>query len=141
MVDENYWATNTSDMSLEERATILIEKAVWEFHQNLSQQGYDMECVVVNPGIVTGPMLLRNVGETQKMIADIVTGQISSLPQVHLNMVDVKNVASGHLAALENGNDGDRYALSEGTYFLPKLAQHLSDEFSQLGYQVTTSET
>ena len=100
-----------------------------------------MQCVIVNPGLVTGPMLLRNVEESQRLFEDIVTGKTSSLNQLYLNIVDVGDAATGHLAALEKGLDGHRYALTEGTYFLPKLAKHLSDEFSQMGYDVTTAET
>ena len=68
------------------------------------------------------------------------TGKLSSIPKNYFPWIDVRDAADAHLAALEKGKDGSRYALVENTYFYPQIGEILYDEFSQMGHSVTTGQ-
>jgi len=48
---------------------------------------------------------------TGSMIRGIATGRFRAYPRIGLNVVDVRDVARGHVLALEHGHPGERYLL------------------------------
>jgi len=73
--------------------------------------GGDIEVVAVNPTTVVGPGD-RKPTPSGKMIRDLVQGRIIGyMHGAGINVVDVRDVARGHLLALERGRPGERYIL------------------------------
>jgi dihydroflavonol-4-reductase len=72
-----------------------------------------VEVVVVNPSYVFGPPVDRSqAGETStRAIGNYVMGRLPATVDGQINMVDVRDVASGHLKAAERGKPGERYVL------------------------------
>lgn len=66
--------------------------------------------VVVNPAMVIG---VRDIKPTPsgKMIVDIVNGKMPGYIDGGINLVDVEDVARGHILAAQKGRTGDRYIL------------------------------
>jgi dihydroflavonol-4-reductase len=79
------------------------EQVCWHYAKS------GLEVVVANPSIVLGP------GEwTQKarpLVALAARGLLRFWPEGGCNIVDVRDVAAGHLAAFERGRSGERYLL------------------------------
>jgi len=48
---------------------------------------------------------------TGAMIRGVVTGRYRAFPRIGVNVVDVRDVARGHVLALEHGRPGERYLL------------------------------
>jgi dihydroflavonol-4-reductase len=72
-----------------------------------------VEVVVVNPSYVFGAPLDRSQpGETStRMIGNYLRGRMPAVIDGEINVVDVGDVAAGHLLAAERGRAGERYVL------------------------------
>jgi dihydroflavonol-4-reductase len=72
-----------------------------------------VEVVVVNPSYVFGPPVDRSQkGETStRAIGNYLLGRLPATVDGQVNVVDVRDVASGHLKAAERGSPGERYVL------------------------------
>jgi dihydroflavonol-4-reductase len=73
----------------------------------------DVEVVIVNPSYVFGVPVDRSApGETStRMIGNYMRGRLPALVDGDTNVVDVRDVAKGHLLAAERGTPGERYVL------------------------------
>jgi dihydroflavonol-4-reductase len=72
-----------------------------------------VEVVVVNPSYVFGaPVDRSQPGETStRMIGNYLLGRLPAVVDAQTNVVDVRDVAKGHLLAAERGGPGERYVL------------------------------
>lgn len=66
--------------------------------------------VIVNPTMPLGPWDLKPT-PTGQVIVDFLNGRMPGYVDTRLNVVDVRDVARGHLLALEKGRPGERYIL------------------------------
>jgi dihydroflavonol-4-reductase len=82
--------------------------------------------VVVNP---TAPVGERDVKPTAtgKMIVDFLNRRMSAYVDTGLNLVDVRDVAAGHLLAAERGRPGERYILGRENLTLRQIGELLSE--------------
>jgi dihydroflavonol-4-reductase len=73
----------------------------------------DLEVVSVNPAYVLGAALNRSLpGETStRIVANYLRGRLPAIVDSHTNVVDVEDVARGHLLVAEKGRPGERYIL------------------------------
>ena len=69
-----------------------------------------LEGYVVNPTAAIGPGDRRPT-PTGRLIVDAMAGRIRAYVDTGLNIIDVRDVAAGHLLALERGEPGRRYIL------------------------------
>jgi dihydroflavonol-4-reductase len=71
------------------------------------------EVVIVNPSYVFGAPVDRSApGETStRMIGNYLRGRLPAVVDGETNVVDVRDVAKGHLRAAERGTAGERYVL------------------------------
>jgi dihydroflavonol-4-reductase len=72
-----------------------------------------VEVVIVNPSYVLGvPVDRSQPGETStRTIAHYMRGRLPAVVDGDTNLVDVEDVAAGHLLAAERGKPGERYVL------------------------------
>jgi dihydroflavonol-4-reductase len=73
-----------------------------------AREGYPV--VIVNPSAPVGECD-RKPTETGKMILDFLNRKMPAYIDTGLNLVDVRDVAEGHLAAFRLGRPGERYIL------------------------------
>jgi dihydroflavonol-4-reductase len=73
----------------------------------------EVEVVIVNPSYVFGVPVDRSApGETStRMIGNYMRGRLPALVDGETKIVDVRDVAKGHLLAAERGTPGERYVL------------------------------
>ena len=74
---------------------------------------HGVEVVIVNPSYVFGVPVDRTApGETStRMIGNYLRGRLPAVVDGETNVVDVRDVAKGHLRAAERGRPGERYVL------------------------------
>ena len=86
-----------------------------------------MELTVVNPGPVFGPTLSGNLGASLDIFKQMISGKMPMVPQVGINMSDVRDIAEIHVLAMENPSaNGKRFIVTtENTYTFQELAQIL----------------
>jgi len=88
----------------------------------LAAQGLPL--VVVNPSFVLGPG--DPTGTSMRLVERFLTGGIPVYVDGGLNIVDVRDVAAGHLLADEKGGAGERYILAGRNFTLDRLFADLS---------------
>lgn len=89
-----------------------------------AKQGQDI--VIVNPSSPIGTMDIKPT-PTGDIILRFLRRQMPAYVDTGLNFIDVRDVARGHLLALEKGKGGDRYILGHQNLSLKQLLEILSD--------------
>ncbi len=82
--------------------------------------------VIVNPTFPVGPRDIKPT-PTGRMILDFLNHRMPAYMETGMNVVDVENVATGHLLALEKGRIGERYILGGKNMRMAELLQLLSE--------------
>lgn len=82
--------------------------------------------VIVNPSTPVGAADLKPT-PTGKMIVDFLNGKMWGFIDTGLNLVDVDDVAAGHLLAAEKGRVGEKYILGNANLTLPQILMILSE--------------
>ena len=87
------------------------------------QAGQDV--VIVNPSSPIGPLDIKPT-PTGDIILRFLRRQMPFYLDTGLNFIDVRDVARGHLLALEKGRKGDRYILGHENLTLKQLLDRLA---------------
>jgi len=82
-----------------------------------------VEVVIVNPSYVLGvPVDRLQPGETStRIVANYLRGRLPAVVDGGTTIVDVRDVAAGHVAAAERGKPGERYVLGAHNTSWPDL--------------------
>jgi dihydroflavonol-4-reductase len=96
------------------RSKLLAEHVALEF----AERGFPV--VIVNPTAPVGDHDFKPT-PTGKIVVDFVRGAIPAYVDTGLNVVDVRDVARGHLAACERGIPGERYILGAENLTLQQI--------------------
>ncbi len=101
------------------RSKLLAERAA------LSAAADGMPVVIVNP---TAPIGARDFKPTPtgKIVKDFLSGRLPAYVSTGLNLVDVHDVARGHLLAAERGVPGERYLLGAENLTMREILQALA---------------
>jgi dihydroflavonol-4-reductase len=101
------------------RSKYMAEKAVMD----MAREG--LPAVVVNPSAPVGPWDVKPT-RTGQIILDSLKGRMFAYMNTGLNLVDVEDVAMGHVLALEKGKAGERYILGNENLTLHEVLDMLS---------------
>ncbi len=83
------------------------------------------DIVIVNPSTPIGPLDIKPT-PTGDIILRFLRRQMPAYVNTGLNIIDVRDVAQGHLLALEKGKTGERYILGNKNLSLKALLEELS---------------
>jgi dihydroflavonol-4-reductase len=90
------WSDTSARIGAYAKSKTLAERAAWD-----AVAGGAMELTVVNPGAVFGPSLGAQVdGQSVALVTDMIRGKMPMIPDVAMGMVDVRDVARLHVAAM-----------------------------------------
>ena len=104
--DESHWLDPADAAGPYELSKLRAERAV---HALVREEG--LPAVIVNPTAPIGPLDLRPT-PTGRLIRDAASGRLPGyMRSAGLNIVDVRDVAQGHLLAWRRGRIGERYIL------------------------------
>ncbi len=124
--DESDWS-NPDLCSPYPKSKTLAERAAWDFMQQL-EEGDKFALTVLNPSAVTGPMLSSDIGTSNELILQMVSGAMPAVPKIHMGFVDVRDVAKAHVAAMtSSATDNNRIILSETEMYFSEMGQILRD--------------
>lgn len=126
-INESNWTDPEGErVSAYEASKTLAERAAWDFaatHTN-------MKITVINPAAVMGPALDGNYGTSLKYVERFLAGTDPMVPNARLSVVDVRDVARMHVAAISNDMSiGERYIAAAGMTSMPEVAEALAREF------------
>ena len=97
----------------------MAEKAVMEMAQD------DLPVVIVNPSAPVGPWDVKPT-RTGQIVLDFLKGRMFGYMDTGLNLVDVEDVAMGHVLALSKGTPGERYILGSKNMTLKEVLASLA---------------
>ena len=90
------WSDTDANIGAYAKSKTLAERAAWE-----SAKIGSMALTVINPGAVFGPSLGSKIeGQSVTMMTKMITGKIQMIPDIAMGMVDVRDVARLHVAAM-----------------------------------------
>jgi dihydroflavonol-4-reductase len=101
------------------RSKYLAEEEVLKF----ARAG--LPIVIVNPSAPVGAGDVKPT-PTGQMIVDFMKGRMFAYIETGMNLIDVDDVAAGHLAAMERGRIGERYILGNKNLTLKEIFEILS---------------
>ncbi len=102
------------------RSKYLAEQEVLRY----AQRG--LPVVIVNPSFPVGPWDIKPTPSGQ-IIVNFLRGKIPAYVDTGLNVVDVEDVAIGHILAAEKGRIGERYILGHANLTLLEMFQLLEE--------------
>ena len=91
----------------------------------LAMAAAGLPVVIVNPTAPVGAWDVKPT-PTGRIILDFIRGRLPVLLDTGLNLVDVADVAAGHVLALERGQPGERYILGNCNLTLGEVVDMLS---------------
>jgi len=118
--DENEPCTLTDMTGAYKRSKFLGEQVALEF----ARKGFPV--VIVNP---TAPMGDHDFKPTPtgQIVSDFLRGATPAFIDTGLNIVNVRDVALGHILACERGKPGERYILGSENLTLRQILQQLAE--------------
>ena len=116
--DTNWTDLNNPHISPYDISKTMAEKFLWEYTSKLDKSK-NIEVCSINPVIVVGPSLSKDVGVSNIVVKKLLDGTSPMVPRFGLHLVDVKDVADMHLEAMINPKAaGKRFLLcSESLWF------------------------
>jgi dihydroflavonol-4-reductase len=92
----------------------------------LSNNDDDLQVVVVNPCAPVGPWDVKPT-PTGRIPLHFARGRIPGYLSTGMNLVDVSDVAQGHILAMEQGKPGERYILGHRNLTLREVFEMLAE--------------
>ncbi|WP_159931007.1 aldehyde reductase [Oceanicoccus sp. KOV_DT_Chl] len=126
---ENDWTDpHLSRLSTYFKSKTLAERAAWDF---VSKQEKDsnMALTCIHPSMIIGPSLSNDIGISNQLIEQLITGAAPATIALHFGYVDVRDVAAAHILAMKNKrSDGHRFIISEQELWIKDAARLLRDQ-------------
>ncbi|OJX48619.1 aldehyde reductase [Devosia sp. 66-22] len=96
------------------------ERAAWEL---VDAAGRHADLATINPGAIFGPLLDEDPGTSVGLLKRMFDGSLPAAARVAFIVVDVRDVAAAHVAAMTSeAARGRRFPMGNGTYTLMELA-------------------
>lgn len=102
------------------RSKFLAEQAAFKAAEN------GLPVVIVSPTLPIGPGD-RKITPPTHMILDFINTKMPAYLECGFNLIDVRDVATGHILAAEQGRYGERYILGHENIPLSKLLQMIEE--------------
>ena len=103
------------------------ERAAWQIAE---RHGRPADLAVINPGAIFGPLLDEDPGTSAVLIQRLLNGSMPAAPDMAFTLIDVRDVAALHVAAMirpEAG--GHRFPSGNGTFSFMEIAAMLRPAF------------
>ncbi|MFX0578085.1 SDR family oxidoreductase [Nocardia nepalensis] len=117
-----------------QKSKTLAERAAWDFAAKSS-----LELVVVNPGMVLGPLQSAATSTSHEPVRRLLARDAPGSPRVGWAVVDVRDLAVAHRLALEAPDAvGNRYICAGEHIWMAEMGRQLAEEFGPRGFRVPT---
>lgn len=128
--DESDWSDpDAPTATAYDASKTLAERAAWEF---VGGEGAGMALSVVNPALVLGPPVGDEWGTSVALVSRLLQRKDPMLPKFGLPIVDVRDVATAHLRALERPEAaGGRHILADRFMWFPEIAETLARAYPE----------
>lgn len=135
LTTEKDWTdVSVTGLSVYEKSKLLAERQAWNY---INKPAVDLEFVTVNPVAIMGPSLDKHVSGSFDLLKNLVQGQ--RMPNLPLNVVDVRDVVDLHIKAMETPEaNGERFiATEDGQISMKEIASLIQNKRPSLAKKVT----
>tara|TARA_R110002110_G_scaffold239937_2_gene455979 strand:+ start:166 stop:1197 length:1032 start_codon:yes stop_codon:yes gene_type:complete len=109
------------------RSKTIAEKAAWDY---VKGEGAGLELATVNPSAVLGPVLSGDFSASLELLTQLLSGALPATPNLGFQIVDVRDVAATHVAAMETPEAAGERFIAAGEYqWFRDIARTLRDEY------------
>lgn len=135
VADKSMWADeNDPQFDAYRVSKILAEKAAWDF---MNHEGGKTGFATILPGAIFGPVLTLDGLGSVKIIADLLNGSPRLVPKLGLWIVDVRDLADLHIAAMESKfAPGQRFYGVGEFMWMDDMARMMRDRLGSAGAKV-----
>lgn len=137
-ITEKDWTDpNEKGLSSYNKSKVMAERAAWDFIKN---EGGNLELSVINPVAIFGPSLGPDISSGFELLRKLLTGSMKAVPNLIMNIIDVRDVADLHIRAMTNPKaKGQRFlALAGGKISMPEIAVLLKKKMPEVAHNVST---
>ncbi|COI40557.1 SDR family oxidoreductase [Weissella confusa] len=136
---EEDWTDITNTEHPYQISKTAAERAAWQF---IAEHGGDMEMTAINPVGVMGPILGKDFSHSNQTVRQMLSGEMRRVPKLSSGYVDVRDVATLHILAMENpAANGERFLATTGeTLSMAEVAGILKKHFGVRANKVSTKE-
>jgi len=121
-----------------DKSKTIAERAAWQYMESVKATS-SMQLAVINPGLVLGPLLSSDWGTSGEMVKRILSHQVPAIPNINFATVDVRDVASAHVRAMEIPEAaGQRFLCAEANHSMMEMAKILKARYNPQGFKVPT---
>ncbi len=120
------------------KSKILAERAAWDF---VRTDGRGLELTTILPVAVMGPVMGRGISGANHIVQSMLDGSMRAAPNLAVPIVDVRDVAAAHLAAMTATDAaGQRFLISTGepAIAMVAIAQILREHLGEAARAVPT---
>ncbi len=113
VLDESHWSNpdNIKDNTAYTRSKAIAEKAAWDY---VTGDGQGLELATINPVAVLGPAMSADVSASLELVQQPMQGKLPAFPKLTFGVVDVRDVALAHVAAMEKPEAaGERFIVGD----------------------------
>lgn len=105
----------------------LAERRAWQIMETAGRRA---DLAVINPSGIFGPLLDDDPGTSAVIVQRLLDGSIPAAPRIPMTIVDVRDVAAAHVAAMTAPDAGGRrFPMGERTIFFLEAARILKERY------------
>jgi dihydroflavonol-4-reductase len=109
------------------KSKCLAEQAAWDF---IKSEAPEIALTTINPVLVIGAPLDKNFGSSISLVERVLQGKDPMLPDLKFALVDVRDVATMHVAAFKNDSTkGERIIASSETRSFIEIAKLMKSNY------------
>lgn len=137
--EANWTDPNEKGLSAYEKSKVLAERAAWDF---MKEEGGSLELAVINPVAIFGPSLGAGKSPSFGLLKLLLSGSWKAIPNIPLNVVDIRDVADLHIRAMINPEaNGQRFiASANGEITMPEIAILLKNKLPGVTAKVSAKK-
>lgn len=129
ILDETHWSNpdNIRDNTAYTRSKAVAEKAAWDY---VNTDGAGLELATINPVAVLGPAMSADVSASLELVQQPMQNKVPAFPKLTFGIVDVRDVALAHVAAMELPEAaGERFLVGEQVLKFTEIGEILRNAY------------
>lgn len=118
--DKDWSNLNGPDVNAYIESKTLAEQRAWDI---MRAAGRDVDLTTINPSAILGPLLDEDPGTSALIVKRLLDGSVPALPRLPFIIVDVRDIANAHVAAMTSDSArGRRFPMGERPILMGDVA-------------------
>lgn len=123
------WTNLDGHVSFYGESKTRAERRAWEI---MKAAGRESDLATINPAAILGPLLDEDPGTSAALVIRLLNGSMPAAPRIAFAIVDVRDVAAAHVAALASPTAGGRrFPMGDRVLFIKGAADILRQRFPE----------